>query len=79
MSPDAICGLLAEPDRLAAFSAVVLGAGTTDEIANRTGLGRRDVISALRRLSAGGLVHPVEAGGARTQSAAFDKQQRDGG
>jgi hypothetical protein len=60
MTPDAICGLLAEPERLTAFSAVVLGAGTADEIANRSGLGGRDVAAAMRRLAAGGLVHAVE-------------------
>jgi hypothetical protein len=60
MTPDAICGLLAEPERLAAFSAVVLGAGTVGEITDRTGLAEREVIAAVRRLSAGGLVYAAD-------------------
>lgn len=60
MTPEAICGLLAEPARLAAFSAVVLGAGTVEEIRDRTGLERRQVTAAIRRLSAGGLLRTVD-------------------
>jgi hypothetical protein len=76
MTPDAICGLLAEPERLAAFSAVVLGAGTAEEIANRTGLGGRDVAAAVRRLAAGGLVHAVD-GRWRADVAAFKTAVRE--
>jgi hypothetical protein len=76
MTPDAICGLLAEPERLAAFSAVVLGAGTTEEIASRTGLGGRDAVAALRRLSAGGLVHAVD-GRWRADVTAFKTAVRE--
>jgi len=60
MRPDALCGLLAEPERLAAFAAVVLGAVTPSDVALRTGLPARDVVSALRRLEQGGLVSIVE-------------------
>jgi hypothetical protein len=60
MRPDALCGLLAEPDRLATFSAVVLGAATPSEVATRTGLGGREVVAALRRLELGGLLATVE-------------------
>ncbi|HYN96215.1 MAG TPA: DUF2087 domain-containing protein [Pilimelia sp.] len=56
MRPDALCGLLAEPQRLAVFAAVVLGARTPGEVAERTGLPGRDVVVALRRLEQGGLV-----------------------
>ncbi|MBF9129991.1 DUF2087 domain-containing protein [Plantactinospora sp. S1510] len=49
-------GLLAEPDRLAAFAAVVLGASGPAEVAERTGLPARMVVAALRRLESGGLV-----------------------
>lgn len=76
MTPDAICGLLAERERLAAFSAVVLGAGTAEEIANRTGLGGREVAAAVRRLAAGGLVHAVE-GRWRADVTAFKTAVRE--
>jgi hypothetical protein len=76
MTPDAICGLLAEPDRLFAFSAVVLGADTNQEIANRTGLGGRAVSAAVRRLATGGLVHAVD-GRWRADVIAFKAAVRD--
>jgi hypothetical protein len=60
MRPDALCGLLAEPDRLATFAAVVLGAETPSEVAARTGLAARQVVVALRRLEQGGLVGTVD-------------------
>ncbi|MGN9906411.1 DUF2087 domain-containing protein [Phytohabitans sp. LJ34] len=60
MRPDAVCGLLAEPDRLAAFAAVVLGAATPSEVAASTGLPARQVVVALRRLESGGLVASVD-------------------
>jgi hypothetical protein len=56
MGPDQLCGLLAEPDRLAVFAAVVLGAGTAGEVASATGLTAREVAVALRRLTDRGLV-----------------------
>ncbi|MFC0529264.1 DUF2087 domain-containing protein [Phytohabitans kaempferiae] len=56
MRPDALCGLLAEPDRLTTFAAVVLGASTPSEVATRTGQAAREVAVALRRLEQGGLV-----------------------
>ncbi|WP_422771638.1 DUF2087 domain-containing protein [Plantactinospora sp. WMMC1484] len=58
-SPDLLVGLLAEPDRLATFAAVVLGAGDPAEVAERTGLPARTVVAALRRLESGGLVETV--------------------
>jgi hypothetical protein len=60
MRPEALCGLLAEPDRLATFAAVVLGAATPSEVADRTGLPARQVVVALRRLEVGGLVASVD-------------------
>lgn len=57
-----LCGLLAEPDRLAAFAAVVLGARTVEQVATVTGLPARQVTPALRRLRAGGLVTMEEEG-----------------
>ncbi|MEE6257118.1 DUF2087 domain-containing protein [Plantactinospora sonchi] len=55
-----LVGLLAEPDRLATFAAVVLGAGDQTEIVVRTGLPVRTVAAALRRLESGGLVGTVD-------------------
>lgn len=56
--PDApkLVGLLAEDGRLRVFAAVVLGAGTLDEVAAASGLSARDASSALERLAGGGLV-----------------------
>lgn len=54
MRPEELCGLLAEPDRLAAFAAVVLGARTAGEVASATGLTAREAAVALRRLTGGG-------------------------
>jgi ADP-ribose pyrophosphatase YjhB (NUDIX family) len=51
-----VVGLLAEPDRLQVVSALALGATTIPEVAERTGLDPRVVVSALRRLERGGLV-----------------------
>ncbi|MEQ4303346.1 DUF2087 domain-containing protein [Plantactinospora sp. B6F1] len=59
-SPEVLIGLLAEPDRLAAFAAVVLGAAEPAEVARRTGLPVRTVLAALRRLESGGLVETVD-------------------
>ena len=56
MRTDQLCGLLAEPDRLASFAAVVLGAATRDDITAATGLPPRTVAAALRRLERAGLV-----------------------
>jgi hypothetical protein len=54
--PEELCGLLAEPDRLAVFATVVLGAATAEEVTAATGLPSRTVSTALRRLTRGGLV-----------------------
>jgi hypothetical protein len=54
--PDVLCGLLAEEDRLRAFAAVLLGAGSPGEVAAATGQSGRDVVRALHRLVDGGLV-----------------------
>jgi hypothetical protein len=76
MAPEAICGLLAEPERLATFSAVVLGAGTTEEITDRTGLTARRVTAAVRRLSAGGLVRAAD-GRLQAATEAFQAAARE--
>jgi hypothetical protein len=60
--------LLAEPDRMRIFAAIVLGAATAAEVAARTGLGLRDVVSGVRRLVDGGLVADDPSGlSARTE------------
>jgi hypothetical protein len=56
MQSIAVAGLLAEPDRLRAYAAIVLGAHRTDEIADRAGLPVAVAQKAVRRLEAGGLV-----------------------
>jgi hypothetical protein len=55
-----LCGLLAEPDRLRVYSAVVLGADMPSAVADRTGLPARTVVAALRRLQQGGLVNVAD-------------------
>ncbi len=60
MRPDALCGLLAEEERLLAFAAVVLGAGSPSEVATATGLPAREVVRALQRLEQGALVVRVD-------------------
>jgi DNA-binding transcriptional ArsR family regulator len=50
--------LLAEPDRMRVFAAVVLGAATPSDVARRTGLAPRGVAIALRRLAEDGLIAP---------------------
>src|SRR5215468_5166549 len=56
MRPEAVCGLLAEEERLAVFAAVVLGAASPSAVAAATGLPAREVVRALRRLEQGGLI-----------------------
>jgi len=60
MRAEVLAGLLAEPVRLRAFAAVVLGAATPSEVVTRTGLPNREVVAALRRLEQGGLVSAVD-------------------
>lgn len=56
MNSDAVCGLLAEPDRLRAYSAVVLGGTTPAKVAELSGLELPVVHKALQRLEKGGLI-----------------------
>jgi len=60
--PEALVGLLAEPARLRVFAALVLGDGAPDQLHKSTGLGRREIATALRRLEAGGLVQRTGGG-----------------
>jgi hypothetical protein len=58
--PDAVCGLLAEEERLLVFASVVLGAASPSSVAASTGLPARDVVRAIRRLEQGGMITVVE-------------------
>ncbi|WP_189112743.1 DUF2087 domain-containing protein [Pilimelia terevasa] len=77
MKADALCGLLAESDRLAVFAAVVLGARSPGEVAQATGLPGRTVVVALGRLEQGGLLS-VTDGGLRAADHAFRDAVRAG-
>jgi hypothetical protein len=79
MTPDVLVGLLAETARARTFAAVVLGATTPAEVAERTGLTRRQVAVALRRLRDGGLVEgpPSPEGGLRARLEAFAESMKE--
>ncbi|WP_328994391.1 DUF2087 domain-containing protein [Kribbella sp. NBC_01245] len=51
-----LAGLLAEPERLRTFAAIVLGATQPEQIATDAGLSVGTVRTAVRRLQVGGLV-----------------------
>lgn len=72
MRPDALCGLLAEEDRLLTYSAVVLGATTPSAVAAATGLPARNVVRAIRRLEQGGLLEIVDGALVGSRSAFKD-------
>jgi hypothetical protein len=74
---DAI-GLLADDERLRVVAALVLGARTTEEIANRTSLDARRVLTALTRLETGGLVRHDHDGAWAFNIAALREIAREG-
>jgi hypothetical protein len=53
-------GLLAEPERLRVFAALVLGAATSERLREATGLDQRTIGTALRKLEVGGLVRRTD-------------------
>ena len=57
-----LVGLLADDDRRRVFAALVLGAGDVTEVRELTGLGLREAVTALGRLTDGGLVVADEQG-----------------
>jgi hypothetical protein len=59
VSPETVIGLLAEPERLRVFAALVLGARSAAEVGRAADLDQRAVGKALQRLEAGGLVERV--------------------
>ncbi|MBW4716940.1 DUF2087 domain-containing protein [Saccharothrix obliqua] len=56
MTPETLIGLLADPLRLRVVAALVLGARSPDEIAEKTGLDARRLEAPLRKLRTAGLV-----------------------
>jgi hypothetical protein len=60
MNPAALVGLLAEPRRLRAVAAIVLGADSFSKVADYAGLDPHDAARAVQRLHAGGLVDIVD-------------------
>jgi hypothetical protein len=74
-TPEALCGLLAEPERLAVYAAVVLGADAPSLVIERTGLPARAVTAALRRLHLGGLI-AIEENQLRAELGVFKDSVR---
>jgi len=60
--PTEILGALADDSRLRAFSAILLGATSSSEVADATGLQTKDALRALSSLQSVGLVSRTEAG-----------------
>ncbi|MGC4748099.1 DUF2087 domain-containing protein [Micromonospora sp. DT201] len=56
MTVDALAGALADGGRRRIFAAIVLGAASAAEVAERTGLPARVVLTGVRRLTDAGLV-----------------------
>jgi hypothetical protein len=77
MNADQLCGLLAEPTRLKVYSAVVLGAATPDQVAERTGLGAAVVGKALQRLFKSALI-VADGNGMRADESVFKDAVRAG-
>jgi hypothetical protein len=69
--PRELVALLAEPDRLRALAAVVLGAATLPEVAERADLEPRAAARALSRLVAGGLLDGDVGKGYRVRAEAL--------
>jgi hypothetical protein len=69
--PEALVGLLAEESRLKVVSAIVLGAGTDQEIATSAALDPKTVRKALDRLIRGGIVETTTQGRLRVATEKF--------
>jgi len=75
-----IAGLLADPTRLRVFAAVALGARTTSDVVETTGLSLGEVQAALPRLLAAGLIEQrdgLRVSVATLRDAARDRPDRD--
>jgi hypothetical protein len=77
MRPETLVGMLAQPQRMRVFAAVVLGAGTPAEVAAATGLPGRSVQTALHHLERGGLVHAGHDGRLDAMVAVFGQAMRE--
>jgi hypothetical protein len=77
VTPTALCGLLAESDRLQVFASVVLGARTPSEVESATGLPARLVEPAIRRLQQGGLLRISDGALAAADDAFKDAVRRN--
>jgi hypothetical protein len=76
VDPVTLIGLLAEPERLRAFAAVVVGATSADDVARISGLDGAAARRALERLSARGLVRTAPDGGLVAHEQAFKAAAR---
>ncbi|WP_101255445.1 DUF2087 domain-containing protein [Streptomyces barkulensis] len=80
MTSGDLAGLFAEPQRLRAFAALVLGAGSVPEVAASAGLSVREAAVAVRRLRDGGLVTGGDLGngdgGLRVEAGRFRELAR---
>ncbi|NEB02007.1 DUF2087 domain-containing protein [Streptomyces sp. SID13726] len=68
--------LFAEENRVRAFAAVALGAGTPAEIARVSGLSARDTAVALHRLGGEGVVGEGDGGGLVVEYGVFRERAR---
>ncbi|MGI9614918.1 MAG: DUF2087 domain-containing protein [Acidimicrobiales bacterium] len=76
LDADRLVGLLAEPDRRLVVAALILAASDIDDLVTTTGLETRQVVDALDRLMAAGLVEPGSAGDYVILEAAFKAAAR---
>lgn len=76
MDPHELCGQLAEPTRLRVFAAVVLGAGTSSEVAAAAGADAKAVVKALQRLVGSGVVTTGEDGRLTASAELFKEAAR---
>lgn len=76
MDSHELCGQLAEPTRLRAFAAVVLGAGTSSEVADASGADAKAVVKALQRLIGSGVVTTGEDGRLTASAELFKEAAR---
>jgi hypothetical protein len=78
----AVLAVLADNDRIRVVSALVLGAVSTDEVVEASGVARRKALEALTRLEAAGLVARDKSSGwsfdvERLKEVARDTRPRD--
>ncbi|RAN96115.1 hypothetical protein ONO23_03272 [Micromonospora noduli] len=78
MTAHVLAGALADDGRRRIFAAIVLGATSATEVAERTGLPARVVLTGVRRLTDAGLVTGAD-GALATDEASLRATARDGG